>query len=123
MSPGPVRANQQGHNSGLERTRVSSLHQEAFLVVSFWSGGSSRSGKYMEAEAATNARRVSKNKEPETYRLAVGIAEVDTGLVAPGFGQFAFLLFVFGELLIGVGERVARSEHGVGLGGESLLLT
>src|SRR5260370_25393753 len=54
--------------------------------------------------------------------LAVGVAEVDTGLVALGFGQFAFLFLVFGEFLVGVGERVARSEHGVGLGGESLLL-
>ncbi len=54
--------------------------------------------------------------------LAVGVAEVDAGLIALGFGQFAFLLLVFGKFLVGVGERVARSEHGVGLGGLFFLL-
>ena len=44
--------------------------------------------------------------------LAVGVAKVDTGL-APGFGQFAFLLLVFGEFFVGIGEGIARSEHGV----------
>src|SRR6266436_9657004 len=54
--------------------------------------------------------------------LAVGVAEVDAGLIALGFGQFAFLLLVFGKFLVSVGERVARSEHGVGLGGLFFLL-
>jgi len=58
----------------------------------------------------------------ERLRSAIGIAEVDAGLVAPGFGQFAFLFLVFGEFLVGVGKGVARSEHGVGLGGQLLLL-
>src|SRR5260370_40155532 len=44
--------------------------------------------------------------------LAVRVAEVDTGL-APGLGGFAFLFLVFSEFLVGVGERVARGEHGV----------
>src|SRR6266699_1805405 len=55
--------------------------------------------------------------------LAVGVAEVDAGPIALGFGQFAFLFLVFGKFLVSVGERVARSEHGVGVGGLFLLLT
>jgi hypothetical protein len=47
---------------------------------------------------------------------AIGVAEVDARLVAPGFGQFAFLFLVFGELFVGVGERIARSEHGIASG-------
>src|SRR6266567_7744627 len=54
--------------------------------------------------------------------LAVGVAEVDTRPIALGFGQFAFLFLVFGKFLVSVGERVARSEHGVGLGGLFFLL-
>src|SRR5258708_19235763 len=55
--------------------------------------------------------------------LAVGVAEVDAGLIALVFGQFAFLFLVFGKFLVSVGERVARSEHGVGLGSLFFLLT
>jgi hypothetical protein len=76
-----------------------------------------------------NEKLRAKNKDLRTTNLelalphsAVGIAEVDARLVASGLGGFAFLFLVFGEFLVGVGERVARGEHGVGTAGLFLLL-
>src|SRR5260370_24221834 len=67
-------------------------------------------------------RIMARAHESPAASLAVGVAEVDAGLVALGFGQFAFLFLVFGQFLVRVGERVARSEHGVGLGSLFLFL-
>src|ERR1700719_2402116 len=67
--------------------------------------------------------RRTENGELMTWGLlhsSVGVAEIDARLVASGLGGFAFLFLVFGEFLVGVRERVARGEHGVGA--TSLLL-
>jgi hypothetical protein len=44
------------------------------------------------------------NSELALPHSAVGIAEVDARLVAPGLGGFAFLFLVFGEFLVGIRE-------------------
>src|SRR4029077_12115048 len=54
--------------------------------------------------------------------LAVGAAEVGAGLVTLGLGGFSFLLFVFGELLIGVAVGIARGKHGIRASGLFFLL-
>jgi hypothetical protein len=53
---------------------------------------------------------------------AVGAAEVGAGFVAARLGGFAFRALVFGELFVGVGEGIARSEHGIGAAGLLLFL-
>src|SRR5215475_12023605 len=51
----------------------------------------------------------------QCFELAgVGVAEVGADAIAAGFGGLGFLLFVFGEFLVGVREGVAGGEHGIG---------
>jgi hypothetical protein len=61
--------------------------------------------------ATTEEERRTKSEERRAKSLelasppsAVGVAEVDARLVAPGLGGFAFLFLVFGEFLVGVRE-------------------
>src|SRR5580658_8360409 len=53
-------------------------------------------------------------------RLAITAAKVGARFVSAALGGFALLLFVFGELFVAVGIRIARSKHGIGT--PSLLL-
>ena len=50
------------------------------------------------------------------------VAEISTRFLAFGLGQGGFLAFVFGNFFFSVGVRVARSEHGIGLGSLTLFL-
>jgi hypothetical protein len=58
------------------------------------------------------------------FELAgAGVAEVGADAVAAGLGGFGFLLFVFGEFFVGVGEGIAGGEHRVGAAVLALFLS
>src|SRR5579863_7922364 len=58
--------------------------------------------------------RKNAGRMPALPRLSgAGASQIGTDAVAAGFGGFGFLLFVFGELFVGVGEGVAGGEHRV----------
>src|SRR5713226_4359124 len=69
-------------------------------------------------ELKTDSLRVDDGK----LRSTVGIAEIDAALGTLVLQGLAFGAFILGDFFFGVGEGIARGEHGVGLGGFFLFL-